>query len=208
MDPDRSLASGSPIRSPPMDALSPRRSDRVAATGMPPTVWRPVGGFPPAAGFFPALMLAPFPIEEKERLAVELEPRDEGPPFRPRDEIDELHREVIFNMSVLFGVGRDDPVRIPKIAIPLRQHDEVGLLPEGDERTTVGESISALLGRHHNNLPHPLSRLNIPCAPADDPGGRPYLLLLHVGPRFVPPRDERALLRGDRAVGVRRALRL
>jgi hypothetical protein len=35
-------------------------------------------------------------MDKKERLAVDLEPRDEGLPFRPRDEIDELQREVVF----------------------------------------------------------------------------------------------------------------
>src|SRR5512139_2207185 len=96
-------------------------------------------GFLPTEGFIPSLMVAPFSVEEKERLAVDLEIRDDGLPFRPRDEIDELYRQIIFYMRVLFRVDRDDPVRVPQVLVSLAEHDEVGLFPEGDVRATVGE---------------------------------------------------------------------
>ncbi len=100
------------------------------------------------------------------------------------------------------------PYGFHRLASPLPDHDEVGFFAERDVRAAVGEGIPALLRGHRQDLPHPLARLDVPGALRDDPGGRPDLLLLLVGPRFVAAGEERASLRRNRPERLRRASRL
>src|SRR5512139_2996001 len=107
------------MRPSPRNASSGRRMESVAAIETDPPA--PLKGerITPEARLPPGFALSglPLPGDEEELLSVHLVPRDEGSPLRPRDEIDELRRQIILYMGVLLRVDGDDPVRVPESSI-------------------------------------------------------------------------------------------